>query len=406
MKELAGCYGKLLATIDRNWRDAIEGSAKTGRPIPLRFGDADAEQLRQVLYGPDAPADAPLALDWGFLSLFPDRATQEEYKKLLQNVEASSRKGPPRAMVLLDAPRPYDPRIFERGQPSRLGKVVPRQFLQVVNPHRRPFRQGSGRLEMAQEIVARQNPLTARVIVNRIWMHHFGTPLVGTSSDFGMRSDPPTHPALLDWLAADFVDHGWSIKRLHRLLMTSAVYTQSSLDRDDCLAGDPENRWYWRMNRRRLEFESLYDALLAVSRSLDQKMGGAPVALFDGKMRRAVYAHVDRLEFPSLLSTFDVPNPAASSPGRIFTTVPPQALFLMNGPFLRDAAKRLLESRQFQECGDPTSRIDRLFLTVVSRKPNDNERRWVLNFLGAGRADDWLDMVQALLMTNEFAFID
>lgn len=406
MKELAACYGLLLAKVEARWQKAVESSAQAGHGPPAKLDEPDAEQLRRVLYGQDAPADAPLALDWGFLSLFPDRATQDEYKKLLQNLESACRKGPPRAMVLLDAPIPFEPRIFERGQHNRLGEAVPRQFLQVVNPQRQPFHRGSGRLEMAQEIVAKTNPLTARVMVNRIWMHHFGTPLVGTPSDFGLRSDPPSHPALLDWLANEFVAESWSIKHLHRLIMTSAVYMQSSLDRDDGLVADAENRLYWRMNRRRLELEPLHDALLAVSQSLDQTLGGAPVSLFGPKPRRSIYAHVDRLEFPSILSTFDVPNPAASSPRRTATTVSPQALFMMNGAFARDAARRLLDSASLQDCGDTAIRLDRLFLALFGRKPDAFERRWAMELLASGPADRWLDLVHGLLMTNEFVFVD
>src|SRR5262249_54754465 len=154
----------------------------------------DEEALRRVLYGPDSPADAPLTLDWGFLSLFPDRATQGEYQNLLRFVETWSAKGPPRSMVLLDSERPFDPRVFERGHPGRPGESVPRQFPKIANPNRKPFGPGSGRLDLAHEIVAKENPLTARVFVNRVWMHHFGKGLVGTPGDFGLRGDAPTHP--------------------------------------------------------------------------------------------------------------------------------------------------------------------------------------------------------------------
>src|SRR5207248_8618845 len=144
------------------------------------------------------------------------------------------------------ADRPFDPRVFERGQPGRPGEPVPRQFVRIANPGRTPFARGSGRLELAREIVAKSNPLTARVFVNRVWMHHFGAALVRTPGDFGLRSDPPSHPELLDWLATDFMDGGWRVKRLHKLIMTSAVYMQQSTDRPDGLAADAENRLLWR----------------------------------------------------------------------------------------------------------------------------------------------------------------
>jgi hypothetical protein len=408
MKEMAERYGKLLAEI------AAYGVV----PNP----DPDAESLRRVIYGPDSPADAPLSLDWGFLSLFPDRQTQAEYQKLLGALEAWLAKGPPRAMVLHDAPRPYDPRIFERGHPGRPGEPVPRQFVKIATTTRKPFGDGSGRLDLARAIVAKDNPLTARVFVNRVWMHHFGRGLVGTPGDFGLRGDPPTHPELLDWLAAEFMasraghdtatgpnppvnmgGSSWSLKRLHKLIMTSATYMQASLDRPDALAIDPENRLLWKQNRRRLEFEALHDAVLAVSGQLDTTLGGPAVKLFGSNKRRAVYGYVDRLEFPSLLTTFDVPNPAGSVPERTTTTVAPQALFLMNGPFARDAAKRLASS--LQKLTDPGDRLDRLYLIVYGRKPTADERRLALAFVAKG-TDRWADLAHGLLMTNEFAFVD
>jgi hypothetical protein len=398
MKEVAARYGKLLAEIDARWREASATGAD-------HLTDPEAEALRRVLYGPDSPADAPLALDWGFLSLFPDRATQAEYQNLLRAVENWAAKGPPRSMVLLDSEWPYDPRVFERGHPGRPGEPVPRQFLKIANPNREPFGPGSGRLDLAREIVSKTNPLTARVFVNRIWMHHFGKGLVGTPGDFGLRGDPPTHPELLDWLAAELMDRGWSIKHLHRLIMTSTTYVQSSLDCPDGLAADPENRLLWRMNRRRLEFEPLHDSVLAVSAQLDLTVGGPPVRLFGGNRRRAVYGYVDRLEFPSLLTTFDVPNPAGSTPERTSTTVAPQALFLMNGPFARDAAKKLVASSRVQQVTDPGDRLDLLFRIVLGRKPDAEERKLALAFVAKG-AERWADLAHALMLTNEFAFVD
>ena len=398
MKEVAERYGQLLGDIEKQWK-AAQAKGATG------LTDPDAEALRRVLHGPDSPANAPLALDWGFLSLFPDRATQAEYQKLLHSLENWLAKGPPRAMVLHDSARPYDPRIFERGNPARPGESVPRQFIKIATTNRAPFTGGSGRLDLAREIVSSNNPLTARVFVNRVWKYHFGRGLVGTPGDFGLRGDAPTHPELLDWLAADFMASGWKVKRLHRLIMTSATYTQSSLDRPDALATDPDNRLLWKQNRQRLDFESLHDSVLAVSGQLDPKLGGPSVKLFGANKRRAVYGYIDRLEFPSLLTTFDVPNPAGSVPERTSTTVAPQALFLMNGPFARDAAKKLAASPAVQKLTDPAERLDLLYLTVYGRKPSADERTLALAFVAKG-TDRWADLTHGLLMTNEFAFVD
>ena len=176
----------------------------------------------------------------------------------------------------------------------------------------------------------------------------------------------------------------WSIKRLHKLIMTSATYTQASLDRADALATDPDNRLLWKQNRRRLEFEPLHDSVLAVSGQLDPKIGGPSVRLFGGNKRRAVYGYVDRLEFPSLLTTFDVPNPAGSVPERTNTTVAPQALFLMNGPFARDAAKQLvaLPAHQKRSDGD---RLDLIYLTVYGRHPAADEKNQAAGVCIKGR---------------------
>ena len=188
-----------------------------------------------------------------------------------------------------------------------------------------------------------ENPLTARAIVNRVWMHHFGTPLVATPGDFGLRSEPPTHPELLDHLASRFTDEGWSIKSLHRRIMLSSTYQQRSDDRADARARDPENALYWRANRRRLDFEATRDALLAVSGRLSGRIGGPPMASLTGtEPRRTIYGFVDRLNLPGLFRTFDFPDPSTTSPRRDQTTVAPQALFLMNHPFMIEISRSIL----------------------------------------------------------------
>ncbi|MFN6052973.1 MAG: DUF1553 domain-containing protein, partial [Planctomycetia bacterium] len=221
MKEVAQRYGMLLLNAERVWLES---------PSKEPLADKHLEELRLVLYGPDSPADAPKQMDWGCLSLLPDRASQAEYQKLIKEVETKLNEGPPRSMVLWDSERTYDPRVFLRGHPNRQGIQVPRQFLEILSPRRKPFTQGSGRLELAKAIASRENPLTARVIVNQVWMRHFGRGLVSTPGDFGVRGDPPSHPELLDWLASEFMDNGWSLKKLHKLILTSATYQQESMD--------------------------------------------------------------------------------------------------------------------------------------------------------------------------------
>ena len=427
MDELADIYADLLQAVNAQWLAALQQAKESGAPTPKRLADQSAEQLRQTLYGPDAPADAPLMLDWGFLSLFPDRPTQGEYKKLLKAVEEWSSTGagaPPRAMVLYDAETLYEPRIFQRGQPTRLGDHVPRQFLAVVSPKRQPFERGSGRLELAEAIVDPKNPLTARVLVNRVWMHHFGVGLVTTPSDFGLRSEPPSHPQLLDYLAATFVEQGWSLKELHRAIMTSAVYRQSSVDNERGLAADPENRLLWKTNRRRLDFESLRDSILAISEGLSSTMYGTPADLFgadQGQPRRSIYGFIDRMDVSPLLTTFDFPSPIAGSAGRVSTTVPPQALYLMNNKFAPDAAMRIVKTTKAHQI-QTAQRISTIYELLFARPPSSDELDLAMEFLRSPPAthdpsekkarptqpDDaaWTRYVHGLLMTNAFIFVD
>ena len=398
IKEVADTYGKLLGETEKAW-------LSSGGKIPLE--DKNAEMIRSALYGPNSPADAPLALDWGFLDLFPDRTTQGEYKALIKDLETHLVKGPPRSMVLLDSNELYEPNIFIRGQPNRIGDKVPRQFLKVLDSNRQSFLKGSGRLELAKSIASNTNPLTSRVFVNQVWAHHFGNGLVGTLGDFGVRGDLPTHPELLDWLAMNFMENNWSIKKLHKVIVTSNTYKQNSNDREDCLKVDPENKLLWKQNRRRLDFESLHDSVLSVSGNLDLKVGGPSVSFFTGKNRRAVYGYIDRLDFPSLLATFDIPNPASSSVERTSTTVAPQALYLMNGPFVREAAKKVLNLNTIKEIKSTDQKADAIMLAVLGRKPTAKEKFQMINFvMGPYENEAWLDLTHGLFLTNEFAFVD
>ena len=267
LADVARAYGELLLGADR---------------LPAASNDQNPAlaALQRVFTGPDAPANLARN-DINVLALLPDRKSQGERTELLTAVEkwrADGAAAPPRAMVLEDLSQPVEQRVFIRGNPTNLGETVPRRFLRVLSDGEpQPFVGGSGRLELARAIAHRDNPLTARVLVNRVWLAHFGTPLVSTPSDFGLRSEPPTHPPLLDYLARGFMDHGWSIKWLHREIVLSATYGQTSDDRAECSKIDPENVWLWRMNRRRLDFETTRDNLLAVSGRLDRALGGPPI---------------------------------------------------------------------------------------------------------------------------------
>jgi hypothetical protein len=281
LDELARRYGTLLAQVEREWRDAQAQAAAARMPLPDKLPDPASEELRRVLYGPLAPPDVPVT-DVEFLV---GRAGQAEVNMLRGKVEEWDGQAPigfERAMVLEEDPSlaAYQPRVFVRGRPNNVGPEVPRQFLEALSgDDRRPFSRGGGRLELARAIASRENPLTARVLVNRAWTQHFGTGLVTTPSDFGLRSDPPSHPELLDWLAREFMDAGWSLKALHRAILLSSTYQQASHDRPDARLVDAENRLLWRMNRRRLDLEAMRDALLMVAGDLDSTIGGFPVPL-------------------------------------------------------------------------------------------------------------------------------
>jgi mono/diheme cytochrome c family protein len=413
LAELARRYGEVLAAVDKLWQDALKQAADQQAPPPAALADPLQEELRQVLYGPAAPANLPLdPLD--ILPLLPDRPSQAKLQELRKAVLEWRTKGPgapPRAMTLEDVPQPRAARVFLRGNPNHLGEAVPRQFLAVLaGPNRQPFQHGSGRLDLARAIARKDNPLTARVLVNRLWLHHFGQGLVRTPSDFGLRSAPPSHPELLDFLATYFTEGGWSIKKLHRLILLSAAYQQESLDRDDCRRLDPENLLLWKMNRRRLDFEALRDALLAVSGRLDRTVGGPPVKdILSAKgNRRTVYGFLDRLNLPGLYRTFDFPSPDTSSPQRAVTTVAPQALFLMNNPFVLDCARRLLQRPEVAAEQDTQRRVERLYQVVYGRAPNAAERDAAREYLEEAGATPkaWQSYAQALLLANEFVFLD
>ncbi len=418
--ELAAVYGELFEKAETDWL-AIADKADA-------LADPGWEALRQELYRDGAPPNIPLTQATQLL----DVPTQEKIRALKREVDrlsATHPGAPARAMSLIDRENLVEPTIFLRGKADAPGPKVPRQFLSLLTGEDRvPFADGSGRLELARAIASPDNPLTSRVIVNRVWRHHFGQPLVGTPSDFGTRAEPPSHPDLLDYLASRLVASGWSLKSLHRLILHSSAYQQSS-DFDEWYAAqDPDNRWLWRMNRRRLELEPLRDTMLWVSGSLDAAMGGQPVEIAQPPFvpRRTIYGFIERQNLPDLFRTFDLANPDSSSPGRFETTVPQQALFLANNPFVQDLARKL-EARVLRDTAAGTgSPVQTLFETVLQRLPTHAEKQLALDFLHsqseaepplaaqAGRAADnavppmspLARLCQALLMSNELAFVD
>ena len=416
--DLARLYGNLFDDIRRQW-DELQKSTPEAKQLP----DVAAEQIRLTLYEEGSPTN--LTLEEARPAF--GRDILDQITNLKRNVDAlkvTSPGAPPRAMIVRDG-QIHEPVIFVRGNPGRHGKAVPRQFLEVASgSDRKPFVQGSGRRELAEAIVEPRNPLTSRVIVNRIWQHHFGTGLVASPSDFGLRGLPPSHPQLLDWLAAETAGidipathpaspNRWSLKRLHRLIMNSSVYRQSS--REDSVARgiDPENRLLWRMPRQRLDFEAMRDSLLAVSGQLDDRIGGQP---FDGVMgpattRRTIYALVNRNDLPGIFRAFDFADIDASASERPQTTVPQQSLFAMNSPFIQQQSRRLAAECVNAASNDP-ERLEHLYQRALSRSPTADERNVALQFLQSAQTTEseklspWDRLAQVLLMTNEFLFVD
>jgi hypothetical protein len=312
---------------------------------------------------------------------------------------ATEKDRPDAPPQLVDNPTPYDPVVFLRGSPGNPGPKVDRRFLTILSPDGKPaaFKHGSGRRELAEAIASKNNPLTARVWVNRIWDHLFGRGIVDTPSDFGSRGTPPTHPELLDSLACDLMDHGWSTKQLIREIVLSNTYRQSSGTRPDCAAVDPDNKLLWRANRRRLDLEALRDSLLTAAGRLDGKMGGPSVSLTDAPFstRRSVYGYIERQNLPAFFRTFDFANPNAHTPERPQTTAPQQALFLMNSPFaveqasfLASRSKSSAEAKALPQQAEPAAdrvrRINRLFRNALGRGPNIDELTDALEFIDGG----------------------
>jgi hypothetical protein len=364
MKDVASRYGKLLASIHKKWKEADQQKLQA-------LEDPAEESLRQVLYS----ARSPIALPPGALSeieWFFDEGTRVELGKAQRAIDQwniDAKGAPPHAAILEDRPQQQNPRIFRRGNPANKGEEVTRHFLSLFGGQ--AFAEGSGRLELAKAVASAANPLTARVWVNRVWAHHFGQPLVRTPSDFGLRSEPPTHPELLDWLAVRFVKDGWSTKKLHRLILLSSAYRQSSADHPENRRIDADNRLLWRANRRRLDFEATRDSLLAASGLLDLTMGGRPAKLESGSRRRTIYGFIDRLNLANMYRAFDFASPDAHSPQRFTTTVPQQALFMMNSPFIVAQARGLLARVEAEK--EPEARIRALYRIVYGRAPTEHE---------------------------------
>ncbi len=428
------------------WRELL---AKQDEKIDLSSNDAALVEVRAAaevfqqhvlrLLNEDSPADdaertkqdaalhAQILGDKGVLAVPRNEVEQllsaerkQDLKPLQEELNKRKKEADgiklPIAHSLADS-NPLDLKVMVQGNPVKLGELAPRGFLTVLLPGA-PLdipSSSSGRLELARAIANPANPLTPRVAVNRLWQGHFGQGLVRTPSNFGQLGERPTHPELLDYLAQRLIDSGWSLKSLHREMMLSATYQQTSQSDATRDERDPENRLLSRMHRRRLEVEPWRDAMLAASGTLDLTLGGPSTNLAQNDFRRrTLYGYISRHQLNELLRLFDFPDPNITSDRRSVTTVPLQQLFVINSDFLAQQAKALAarvkrESEAAEKSGSVSDSIRRVYLLAFGRAPTERELELGQAFLAtspAGSLNIWEEYALALLGSNEFAFVD
>jgi hypothetical protein len=404
------------------WLSAIDGTvAITGRLADADAGGGDGIAWKVEQFAGDV---AEPLVKLGMLG-----ASAEVLRKLRDDLAAAAPKFD--VAYAVAEGKPHNARVQQRGDPKSLGNEVPRRFLQVLGGETVPPDAGSGRLELARWLTDPKNPLTARVFVNRVWQHHFGQGLVKTPSDFGMRGEPPSHPELLDFLAARFVADGWSTKALHRLILLSQTYQQQSAGDTRNAQLDPDDVWLWRFRQRRLSAEEIRDAILAVSGDLDLTRGEAhpfpaektwgftqhaPFSAVYDHNRRSVYLMTQRIRRHPFLTLFDGADANASTPERYTTTVPTQALFFLNDPFVH--ARSASFAARLMELPDDRARLERAFELMFARLPSDDDHAATGRFLSEYTADltgeaavdrpriAWAAWLRVLMSGNEFVFID
>ncbi|MCP4172614.1 MAG: DUF1553 domain-containing protein [Fuerstiella sp.] len=381
-REVVGRYTDLFSNVDDRWIALVKTAVDRKQSLPRSLKNAHEEQLRLVLYGVGSPCVIPEEHIANTETLFSSGHVNELWKQQgeVDRWIIQAKYDVPYAMTLVDRPTPSEPRIFRRGNPTSLGAPVRRKFLSRLSTDTgTTFTVGSGRRELADAIVDPLNPLTARVMVNRVWTHVFGRGLVSTPSDFGLRAERPSHPQLLDWLTSWFMENDWSLKKLHRLLLTSAVFQQAARGLDEGVVHaaqqiDPDNRLLWHMKPRRLTFEESRDSLLQASGQLQTTTGGKSFNLFNknGQIpRRTVYGTIDRQFLPGTLRMFDFANPDLHIARRSETTVPQQALFFMNHEMVLEQVRVL--TKKSAQTEDSTARVRHLFQHILQRDPTSAE---------------------------------
>lgn len=411
--EAAGkIVGDVLATVDGEWQSAVTTAEGSGKPSPAALLDTETDELRSFIYSSDSVFTVPDAamneLEWLF-----DEGTRVELNRLkmaVDTLDADSPAAPDHAMALAETPRKAPQRIYRRGDPRLPAGPAPAAFLTAIPNCAYPSAVTTpGRRELVESIIARDNPLTARVYVNRIWAMLFGRGLVTTQSDFGTRGAPPSHPELLDYLAAEFIKHKWSTKWLVETILNTKTYQQSSTISINVAKRDPDNTLLSHMPVRRLSFEQLRDTLLSVTTSLDKALGGRSGDLFPTTLpaRRSLYATIDRQFVPGALRSFDFANPDQHTPERHETTTAQQALFLLNHPFAGRITQALVDDCAKQPTG--SAAVTRLYERVLQRKPSSAELA-VARKAGLSDTPPDRDVIaafaHALIMSNRVLFLE
>ena len=426
LADVADAYGAVFATAQREWLGGLAASAEEGvgegivtdeDPRHVVVNSPIRRQLRHHLFAPGTPT----AVDDTLAKTLLNRTVQDTLSGkagAIHELHLGAPGSPPRAMTLEERADAPATRLLVRGNPLNRGPVVEARFPVVLSaPDAAPFPAGQRRLGLAAALVSPDNPLVRRVIVNWAWQHHFGAGLVRTPDDFGTRGRPPTHPELLDFLAETFRDDGWSLKSLHRRIMLSDAYRTAAIENDVARQADPDDELLWRMPRRRLDMESMRDAMLAVSGELDPTPGGPPVDLEATPIvpRRTVYGFVNRDILSPLSGTFDGANPAACTARRPDTTIPQQALFALNSNFIQDRAVAFAAAGLRAAPADEAGRVSWMVRRAFSRSPSEAETAAAIDFvhtqaasLESGLAADvpWQRLAHVLLAANEFHFVD
>ena len=383
---------QLLQSLDKFWNPPRRG----GGPPPAAAAAAAAAQAAGAKPAPPAAPPPPPARGRG-----QGGSTEPFVNAVFEAAQYVDASDPSYTFITYKAGEPRDMPILKAGNVASPGEIVPRGFPAVLGKGDTTFKRGSGRLELAERIFTDAPGLAARVIVNRVWGWHFGKGLVTTPSDFGTQGDKPTHPELLDDLAARFIEHGWSLKWLSKEIMSSAAYQQASTPREDGLKTDEGNALLWRQNPRRLDIESYRDTLLRSAGLLDTEMGGVSGDLdSDTYYRRSIYGRISRARMPQLMQLYDFPEATQSAPGREITITTLQQIFLMNSAFVQNLAEAAAKTAA--SASGEAEQVGLLYRRILARDPTAAEMKSALEYLQKGTLQRY---AQVLLATNEEIFL-